>query len=189
MPEPFTTHFHKLVADGPQALLDMTDFKSTFVGEGSNDLADEANKTTEKLQGQVTAFSRAITNEANHKPSNPSKLPEWKKKLMDKNEENKAALAKMCDISMNSAMDKIRAMPEGLRDEAADKWNAAWDFIMKAVKKVIEFLDKAWQTVINLWNALVDAVIQGIEQVKQWAAEAMSAILDQASKIKDLFGF
>ena len=166
-----------------------TNIQPTLTGDASKELADEATRTTDKLQQQVQDFSREITAEANNKPTDPSQLPGWKKKLMDKNEENKKALAKMCDESMEKAMDKIAEMPPEKREEAADKWTSAWDWIMKAVQKIIEFLDNAWMTIVNLWNALVDAVLKGIEQVKQWAADVGSAIMDNVSKIKDIFSF
>ena len=188
MPQLYTSQFHKLVAEGPQVMSQGALIQSKLASDDSKGLAEEATSTTDKLQGQVTNFSREIANEASNKPTDPSQLPDWKKKLMDKNEENRKALAKMCDESMNNAFVKIRELPEEKRDEAADKWTSAWDFIMNAVKKVIEFLDKAWHTIMNLWNAGVEAVKAGIEQVKQWASEAGSAILDQASKLKDLFG-
>lgn len=71
------------------------------------------------------------------KQSGRDQLPEWQQRMIDKNEAAKKEVAGIMDDSLRSVMAKIEKKPEGQRDSAADSYTSAVDWIMSAVKGVI----------------------------------------------------
>lgn len=58
---------------------------------------------------------------------------------------------------------------------------------MNAIAKVIEFLNKAWQAICDVWANIVQFVEGVVKSVKEWAADAERAISGALSKIGDVF--
>lgn len=71
--------------------------------------------------------------------SEPSTVPAWKQKIMDKNEANKKEINEIGDGFTNKAIDRIAKMPEERRDKAAEEYLRSTDYIMKSVKRVMDF--------------------------------------------------
>lgn len=68
-----------------------------------------------------------------------SAMPAWKQKIMDKNEANKKEINEIGDGFTNKAIDRIAKMPEERRDKAAEEYLRSTDYIMKSVKRVMDF--------------------------------------------------
>lgn len=71
--------------------------------------------------------------------SESSAVPAWKQKIMDKNEANKKEINEIGDGFTNKAIDRIAKMPEERRDKAAEEYLRSTDYIMKSVKRVMDF--------------------------------------------------
>ncbi|KAK5310166.1 hypothetical protein LTR70_009689 [Exophiala xenobiotica] len=71
------------------------------------------------------------------KPTDCSGLPEWKQRMMDKNEAAKKEVIDIMDDSMERVMAKIERKPEDQRGQAVENYVSAVDWIMWSVKTVI----------------------------------------------------
>ncbi|QSZ32722.1 hypothetical protein DSL72_002301 [Monilinia vaccinii-corymbosi] len=188
----YRTQFHQLVAGGaipegqffPQAMSLKAGFQDTSKQQEIKDLAQKAG---EDVKNKTREFAKELEGEVKNKPASGSSVSDWKEKLKRKNEEKKQEINKMMDDSMNNAMGKIEELPEEQRAPAADGWSAWWDFIMNAIAKVIQFLDKAWQAICDVWANIVRFVDGVVKSVKEWAADAERAISGALSKIGDVF--
>lgn len=68
-----------------------------------------------------------------------SDLPVWKQKIIDKNEANKKEINGIGDDFTNKAIDRIENLPEERREKAAEEYLRSTDYIMKGVKRVMDF--------------------------------------------------
>ena len=66
-----------------------------------------------------------------------SKLPEWKQRMVNKNEAAKKEVTDIMDDSLKQVIAKIERKPENQRDQAVDSYVSAVDWIMWSVKTVI----------------------------------------------------
>ena len=151
-------------------------------------VADESAQEVTRL---TKDFAANLETEIKTKPSDKSELPAWKEKLKRKNQEHKDALTKMMDDSMNKAMDRIEKLPEEMREPAADRYTSAWDYLMVAIMKIKEFLDKAWTAIVDLWTSIVHGVqvwVEGaVSTIKEWAGDALNYCSVAAGKVSSVF--
>jgi len=95
--------------------------KST-VNEPGNKIEDWTNNLQEQLMNNRTDCS---------------KLPEWKQRMVNKNEAAKKEVTDIMDDSLKQVIAKIERKPENQRDQAVDSYVSAVDWIMWSVKTVI----------------------------------------------------
>lgn len=74
----------------------------------------------------------------NEKKSNPNgTLPEWKRRMIEKNEAAKKEVIAIMDDSLRSVMAKAEKKPDAQREKAVDGYVSAVDWIMWSVNSVI----------------------------------------------------
>ena len=186
-PKLYRQEFASLVANGVGVLSGQATSQPKLDEKSNKELLDTTSQLTTDIEGKIKTFANEITDEANNKPTDTSQLPAWKKKLLDKNEEHKRQIAELLDKSTNKAMTEIAKLPEEQREQAADKYTSAWDYVMIGVEKVIEFLNKAWEVILDTWNKVVEAVKAAVEKVKEWANDAVKAIGIATNMVKTVF--
>lgn len=90
------------------------------------------------LENWITNFQKHSVALNKPKPVDHSKPPEWKQRMIAKNEAAKKEVTDIMDDSMNRVMAKIEQKPEDQRAQAVDGYVSAVDWIMWSVKAVID---------------------------------------------------
>ena len=101
--------------------------------KGAATNASEVPEERTQLSGNGNAMGDAP------KSSDPTVIPAWKQKIMEKNEANKQEINKIGDDFTDKAIARIMNMPEERRDKAADEYIKSTDYIMSGVMRVMNF--------------------------------------------------
>jgi hypothetical protein len=143
------------------------------------------------IEEKTKAFGAELEAEAKKKPESAAELPAWKKMMMEKNEARKKEIEGMMDASMDKAMATIEKLPEHQQQQAAERYNSWWDYLMIGFKKIVEFLNKAWDAIVNVWNSVINGITVAVEgavnSVKEWAGDAVRAVSGAIGKVEDVF--
>lgn len=78
------------------------------------------------------------TEQAIRPSSIDSTTPEWKQKIIDKNEENKREINKIGDDFTDKAIVRIEGLSEEKREKAAEEYIRSTNYIMKGVKNIMD---------------------------------------------------
>lgn len=71
------------------------------------------------------------------KPITDSTLPEWKRRMIEKNEIAKKEVNSIMDDSLKRAMAKTEMKPEDQKGQAVEKYVSAVDWVMWSVGAVV----------------------------------------------------
>lgn len=97
-----------------------------------------------------------LTEELKNDP-NPDK-PAWEERMNQQREELKRRSTEIIDQKTDEAIDYIYTLPDQERETAADFWGTipagfiqfwsdAWDWIVTAVKAVVDWITDMWETI------------------------------------------
>lgn len=97
-----------------------------------------------------------LTKELENDP-NPDK-PAWEERMNQQREELKRKSAEIIDQKTDEAIDYIYTLPDQQRETAADFWGTvaagfiqfwsdAWDWVVTAVKAIIDWITDMWETI------------------------------------------
>jgi phage-related protein len=169
--------------------------QKSFAGLNNSEGIEKVKAVAEDAGQEVTRmtkeFATNLETEIHTKPSDTTELPAWREKLKRKNQECKDQLNKMMDDSMNQAIDRIQELPEPMREPATDAYVSASDYMMLAIKKIKEFLDKAWTAIADLVTSIIHGVqvwVEGaVSTIKEWAGDALSYCGVAAGKVASVF--
>lgn len=114
-----------------------------------------------------------LTEELKNDP-NPDK-PAWEERMNQKREELKRKSSEIIDQKTDEAIDYIYTLPDQEREVAADFWGTvaagfiqfwsdAWDWIVTAVKAVIDWITDMWETI----KAAFKQVGRAFESAWEW---------------------
>lgn len=74
----------------------------------------------------------------NEKPKSDESLPDWKRRMIEKNEAAKKEVIDIMDKSLKSVLAKNEMKPENQKAKAADSYVSAVDWIMWSVNSVVK---------------------------------------------------
>ena len=102
-----------------------------------DELENIVERTVNERSIKVETWTNNLQEQFINKPTDCSKLPEWKQRMMNKNEAAKKEVIDIMDDSMERDKTKIERKPEDQRGQAVDSYVSAVDWIMWSVKTVI----------------------------------------------------
>ncbi|KAI4715899.1 hypothetical protein E4T48_07905 [Aureobasidium sp. EXF-10727] len=155
------------------------------------DLKNIANDSGHELVQKRKELEAKLEAEIAKRPADNSQLTVWTNELREMRERCKQELNTMMDSAMNRAMDVIESLPEFMREPAADAFTSSCDYIMQAVSKLLEFVNKAWDAIVDVWRGVVHGIqiwVEGaVDKLKEWASDALRACDGALTKVDLVF--
>lgn len=141
-----------------------------------NTLVYNVNAIATQAREYTATTQRAMFNAPNH----PYERKEWQDDMENQKEDAKLYLRELVDEACDDAVEAVWSIPEPLRDEAAKRWVASQDHVLKLVERVHELHSRVSRVVKN-WE------VDEWRKVAQWGAEVDRMEGDVVRRIRELF--